>query len=160
MRSVLRWFAIPAVLLFAGCGGSSGDSLPQGTFSCLVNGAAFPAGSSWFAIDGAQIVIWAVTDDEVRYVQFRVNRPAAVPANIRLDSPPANWAMYDTDADRFGNGSEYYTTTPATGTLAITSLTAERCTGTFSFIARQTPGTARVGISSGSFDLGPGPVQW
>ena len=160
MRSVLRWFAIPALLLLAGCGGSSDDGLPRGTFNCLVDGLAFPARSSWFAVDGAKIVIWAVTDDEARYVQFSVNRPAAFPATIALGAPPANWALYDLNANRFGDGSEYYTTSPATGTLAITSLTAERCTGAFSFTGRQTPGAATVAVTSGSFDLGAGPLTW
>jgi hypothetical protein len=160
MRSALRWFAIPLALFFAGCGGSSGDGLPGGTFSCLVDGAPFPARSSWFALDGAQVVIWAVTGDEARYIQFRVNRPATFPANIPLGNPTANWAMYYTDSTHLRDGSEYYTTSPATGTLLITSLSADRCTGSFGFSARQTPGTGRVVITGGSFDLGAGPVQW
>ncbi len=147
-------------LLMLGCGGGGGGGgTVQGAFSCRIDGQAFTGTFKWFRTVDGKIQVWGVTQDEMRYVEITFNPPTAVPATVSLVVPVAtDWAMYDTNSEVGGNGTEYYSYTDGggSGTLTITRFDADRIEGTFSFRACTNGNTAQVNVTEGVFDVRAG----
>ncbi len=159
------WLVVGLLLVgVVGCGGIGGgddSDLPRvaGTFACQVDGVVFPTRYQWFARNGGQLNIVGFTADERRQVWLQVAAPvvaaAAVPTVIPLGGPgnqDRGQYVKHADPDADPPGDHFFTDETHTGTLTINTLTEERCTGTFEFLA--TNGTATVNVTSGTFDVG------
>jgi hypothetical protein len=148
-----RAFALTTLVLLTACGGGDGPTPPKpqsGSFTATVTGAASKtlSGQAGFLVTTNLFSI-ALNNNAGGSIQF--SRLAGVPAEgtYQLDAnAPQNSGAFV--AIYSGGGQENYVST--TGSLTVTSSSADRIRGTFSFTgAGGTSGSASVTVT-GSFD--------
>lgn len=155
MRVITRHtLALTSFLLLAACGGGDGPTSPkpgQGGFTATVSGAASKSlsGQAGFLVTTNLFTIALNNTAGTGSIQF--SRLAGVPAvgtyQLDANAEPSSGAFV---AIYSGGGQENYIA--STGSLTITSSSADRIAGTFSFTGTGgTSGSASVSVS-GSFD--------
>jgi len=157
MRRIVTWTAI-TLALAAGCGKDDGPSGPGGGGGSSAMSATID-GSSWasaatpgaaHAVRGGAFIAVAGSSQSLRVVAFTI--PNVMEPGTHELVPPLNAQVQD----NIGDAMWMTGTSGATGTVTVTSISAERITGTFSFTATAVPGTAATGtlvVTNGKFDV-------
>lgn len=169
MRYGTRMFGVACGVILAACGGGSGGALGPGgggsaAFSATINGQAWAADTLGFTITGnpgtpGSLIISGVevvTPTNYKSLSLAVSFIGATgqyPIGINIGTTPGGTA-----SSVVVSGATVTTyMTPlsgAAGTVTITSLTATRMKGTFSFTADPSPGPgASLTVTNGSFDI-------
>jgi hypothetical protein len=171
MRRALGMTA--AAVLWAACGGGGGGNNPgggggNGAMSATVNGQAFTASQSATAAasSSAAVSVYTITG-----TRLNGTSPETILLSLYNIAATGTYPL-GVNSTNFGgiatylNGSTSWTTplNGTAGTVIITSLTASRIAGTFSFTGADVlnPASTRS-VTNGAFDVGltgtPGTVQ-
>jgi Family of unknown function (DUF6252) len=150
-------FCLAAMLigLLVGCGGSGGG-YPGGNFLVTLSGEAWNPPLAWFYVSNGTLYIWAFQSQANTSPYVEIIIPGAVAGgNYDLSTGVGSnpWAVYGPDQ---GIGNGYWTYSPASGTISLTTLNATRCAGTFDFTGKN-PGTSNtIHLTAGAFNVGHG----
>lgn len=149
---VLRMAAAAALALTLACGSGSttgpSQTLTNGTFTARVDGASFNASFAVVAVAGSIISIGA-SNAAGQSLGFAWVDAGAATYPISQTAPTNG--SYSFGASGWGAG-----VAGGSGSITITSRTANRVVGTFSFVMVATPNTSATGtknVTQGSFDL-------
>lgn len=169
MRYRTRMFGVACGVVLAACGGGGGGALGPGgggsaSFTATINGQSWAADTLGFTVTGNPGVpgsliisgVEVVTPTNYKTLSLTVSFIGATgsyPMGINIGTTPGG-----TGSSVVVSGSNVTTyLTPlsgAAGTVTITSLTASRMKGTFSFTADPSPGPgASLTVTNGTFDV-------
>jgi hypothetical protein len=154
--------AAATALFLAGCGGSSTGPIgggSGGTITATVDGTSFTPRSTEVSASasGGALAFGAsqTTGSTTRTIQISLVGVTA-PGNFTLSpTTPGNLAVLTITT---GVTPSTWTTalSPGTGMVQVTTLSATRATGTFSYTGQFSPGTAATGqksVTAGQFDV-------
>ena len=151
---------LPGLLLVAtNCGGggssvtgTSNNALLNGTFSASINGSRWSAAGRVAVTRGAGnslIIAGASLTYSISFALINATGPGTFSLVYTTTTVPS-FAILS------GNGAAWTTnTTGGTGTVVVTTLTANRVAGTFTFDAPASPGqgTTTAHVTGGAFDV-------
>jgi len=169
MRNRTRMFGVACGVILAACGGGGGGG-PTGpgggsaAFTATINGQAWTADTIGFSVTGNPGVpgsliisgVEVVTPTNYRTLSVTVSFIGATgqyPMGINIGTTPGGTASAVVVSG--SNVTTYLTAlSGAEGTVTITSLTATRMKGTFSFTADESPGPGpQLVVTNGTFDI-------
>ncbi len=143
-----------ATLLIASCGGDSGtNSGNNSTMSATIAGASWSASLAVQASRGGNVLAISGTDGTYQILLTIPSVTAPGTFNFGVGNTGVAQVIQVS-----GTTASAWTTAlvGGSGTLTLTTFTAERATGTFSFSGTASPGTPATGtrpVTAGSFDV-------